>query len=132
MRASKQKNLEAAGWKVASTAEFLGLSDAEEILVTMKVALAKRVRSMRQEKRITQLGLAKLIGSSQSRVTKLETADRSVSMELLIRSLVAMRATRAQIGKIMGTRSVQQKAPSKLAQYKCDQPSYGSSFKART
>jgi transcriptional regulator with XRE-family HTH domain len=59
---------------------------------------------MRQEKKITQQRLAKLIGSSQSRVAKLETADRSVSMELLIRSLLSMGATRAQVGTIVGTR----------------------------
>ncbi|MFC1757481.1 helix-turn-helix transcriptional regulator [Planctomycetota bacterium] len=106
MKASKKKKLEAAGWKVGSTAEFLELSDAEEMLVNMKVALAKRVKAMRQEKKITQQRLAKMIGSSQSRVAKLETADRSVSMELLIRSLLSMGATRAQIGTIMGTRNV--------------------------
>jgi predicted transcriptional regulator len=106
MKKSKQKKLEAAGWKVGSAAEFLELSEAEEMLVNMKVALAKRVKAMRQEKKITQQQLAKLIGSSQSRVAKLETADRSVSMELLIRSLSSMGATRAQIGAVVGTRSV--------------------------
>lgn len=106
MKISKQKKLEAAGWKVGSAAEFLELSEAEEMLVNMKVALAKRVKAMRQEKKITQQQLAKLIGSSQSRVAKLETADRSVSMELLIRSLSSMGATRAQIGAVVGTRNV--------------------------
>lgn len=104
MKTSKKKKLEAAGWKVGTTAEFLGLSDAEEMLVNMKVALAKQVKAMRQEKKMTQQRLAKLIGSSQSRIAKLETADRSVSMELLIRSLASMGATRAQIGTIVGTR----------------------------
>ena len=106
MKLSKQKKLEAAGWKIGSAADFLELSEAEEMLVNMKVALAKHVKAMRQEKKITQQQLAKLIGSSQSRVAKLETADRPVSMELLIRSLSSMGATRAQIGTIVGTRSV--------------------------
>ena len=105
MKASKKKKLEAAGWKVGSAADFLELSDAEEMLVNMKVALAKKVKAMRQEKKITQQRLAKLIGSSQSRVAKLETADRSVSMELLIRSLLSMGATRAQVGTIVGMRN---------------------------
>ena len=113
MKASKQKTLEAAGWKVGSTAEFLGLSDAEEMLVNIKVALAKQVRAMRQEKKITQQSLAKLIGSSQSRVAKLETADRAVSLELLIRSLIAMGATRTQIGEIIGTRGNQRQSTMK-------------------
>lgn len=105
MKVSKKKKLEAAGWKVGSTAEFLELSDAEAMLVNIKVALAKKVRAMRQERKITQQQLAKLIGSSQSRVAKLEIADRSVSMELLIRSLLSMGATRKQIGAIVGARS---------------------------
>ncbi len=113
MKASKKKKLEAAGWKVGSTAEFLELSDAEEMLVNMKVALAKKVKAMRQEKKITQQRLAKLIGSSQSRIAKLETADRSVSMELLIRSLLSMGATRAQVGSIVGTRKTKKVAKTK-------------------
>lgn len=113
MKASKKKKLEAAGWKVGTTAEFLGLSDAEEMLVNMKIALAKQVKAMRQEKGITQQRLAKLIGSSQSRIAKLETADRSVSIELLIRSLASMGATRAQIGTVMGSRLP--KKPKKVA-----------------
>lgn len=113
MKASKKKKLEAAGWKVGSAAEFLELSDAEAMLVEMKVALAKNVKAMRQKKKITQQGLAKLMGSSQSRVAKLETADRSVSMDLLIRSLLSMGATQAQIGAIVSSRTRDKKAKKK-------------------
>lgn len=103
MKVSKRKKLEAAGWKVGSASEFLELIDAEAMLVNMKLALAKKVKELRQSQRVTQNDLAKLIGSSQSRVAKLETADRSVSMELLVRSLVTLGASRAQIGQIVGT-----------------------------
>ena len=64
MKMSKKKKLEAAGWKVGSAAEFLELSDAEAMLVNMKVALAKQVKVLRKKKKITQQRLAKLIGSS--------------------------------------------------------------------
>ena len=47
MRASKQKKLEASGWKIGSASEFLELSDAEEMLVSMKLALAEKVKAMR-------------------------------------------------------------------------------------
>ena len=109
MKASKRKKLEAAGWKVGSASAFLELSDAEEMLVNMKLALAANVRTMRQEKSITQEELAKRIGSSQSRIAKMEVADRSVSMELFVRSLAALGASRTQIGKIVGTRSATRK-----------------------
>ncbi len=110
MKASKQKQLEATGWSVGSASEFLELSDAEEMLVNMKLALARKVKEMRLKKKLTQQALARLIGSSQSRVAKLEVADRSVSMELLVRSLVTMGATRAQVGRIVGTQVVQPKS----------------------
>jgi DNA-binding transcriptional regulator YiaG len=114
MIASKRKKLEAAGWKLGSASEFLELSDAEAMLVNMKLALATTVRQLRQSKKITQNEFARLIGSSQSRVAKLEAADRSVSMELLVKSLATLGVSRAQIGKIVGTKaSAQKKSASK-------------------
>ncbi len=109
MKASKRKKLGAAGWKVGSASEFLELSDAEEMLVNMKLALAANVKTMRQRKKMTQQELAKRIGSSQSRVAKMEVADGSVSMEFFVRSLAAIGASRTQIGKIVGTRVVKRK-----------------------
>jgi DNA-binding transcriptional regulator YiaG len=111
MKTSKRKKLEAAGWKVGSTAEFLELSDAEEMLVNMKLALAANVKSMRQRQNLTQQQLARRIGSSQSRVAKMEVADPSVSMELLVRSLAALGASRTQIGRIVGARVGNQNRP---------------------
>jgi predicted XRE-type DNA-binding protein len=104
MKTSKRQKLEAAGWQVGSASDFLELSEAEEMLVDMKLAMATTVRQLRQSKHMTQIELAELIGSSQSRVAKLETADGSVSMELLVRSLATLGASRAQIGKIVGAR----------------------------
>ncbi|NIO40603.1 MAG: helix-turn-helix domain-containing protein [Burkholderiales bacterium] len=104
MKTSKRKKLEAAGWKVGSAAEFLKLTEAEEMLVNMKLALAASVKARRQELKLTQQELAQRIGSSQSRVAKMEVADPSVSMELLVRSLASLGASPTQIGKIIGTR----------------------------
>ena len=104
MKTSKHKKLEAAGWQVGSTADFLELSEAEEMLVNMKLALAAEVKALRIQLKLTQHDLAKRIGSSQSRVAKIEVADRTVSFDLLVRSLAALGASRAHIGKIVGTR----------------------------
>jgi len=104
MKAAKQKKLEAAGWKAGSAADFLELSEAEEMLVNMKLALATEVKTRRKQLNITQQDLAKRIGSSQSRVAKIEVADRTVSLDLLVRSLASLGASRSQIGKIVGTR----------------------------
>ncbi len=106
MRASKRTRLEEAGWKVGTTSEFLGLTDEEEMLVNMKLALAAKVKQRRQQLKVTQQELAKRLGSSQSRVAKVETADKSVSIELLIRSLASLGASRAEIGRVIGTQVV--------------------------
>ena len=116
MKTSKQKKLEAAGWKVGSASDFLELTDAEEMLVNIKLSLASKVKELRIKRKITQQQFAKLLGSSQSRIAKLEKADRSVSVELLMRSLVTLGASRSQIGKIVGTRRTavrKQRLPSK-------------------
>jgi transcriptional regulator with XRE-family HTH domain len=102
MNPSKRRRLEADGWKIGSAAEFLHLSPEEELLVEMKLALASQLRSRRQRLKITQQQLAKQIGSSQSRVAKIEKADKSVSMDLLVSSLASLGASRAEIGGIIG------------------------------
>jgi hypothetical protein len=105
MKRSKRERLDAAGWRVGTAAEFLGLSAEESAFVEMKLALADGVRRRRQAKRLTQVQLAKRIGSSQSRVAKMETADRTVSIDLLVRTLLAMGASRAEVARVIRTRS---------------------------
>ena len=98
MDKAKRKRLEAHGWKVGSAAEFLGLTPEEETLIEIRLALAKSLRERRQE-RMTQAQLAKKLGSSQPRVAKAEGGDASVSMELLVRAMLATGATPREIGK---------------------------------
>lgn len=105
MNASKRKKLEAAGWKVGSSADFLELSDAEAVLVAVKLKLATKVKQLRERKKMTQTELANLVGSSQSRVAKIESADRTVSLDLLVRTLAALGATQAEIGKMISAKA---------------------------
>src|SRR5688572_26320963 len=92
MDTGKRRRLEAAGWKVGSASDFLKLSEEEETLVELKVALGSSLRRQRARKRISQTALAKQLGSSQSRVAKMEAGDASVSLDLQIRALVALGA----------------------------------------
>jgi transcriptional regulator with XRE-family HTH domain len=109
MKESQRKKLEADGWRVGSTSEFLSLSAEEEVLVAMKLALAANVKARRHVLKMTQQQLAKRIGSSQSRVAKIEVADKSVSMELLIRSLASLGASPKEIGEVIGATSTVRK-----------------------
>jgi ribosome-binding protein aMBF1 (putative translation factor) len=105
MRKSKQKRLEAAGWRVGTAADFLGLSEEEEAFVEMKLSLAAGVRRRRKAKRLSQTALARKIGSSQSRVAKMEAADPTVSIDLLVRTLLAMGASRSEVARVIARRS---------------------------
>jgi predicted XRE-type DNA-binding protein len=111
MNAAKKKRLETRGWKVSTTAEFLDLTPEEEAFVELRLKLADAVRRLRREKRLTQVEFARLLGSSQSRVAKLEAAENSVSLDLLIRSLLALGATTRDLAKVIGTPAVPRPNP---------------------
>lgn len=101
MDARKKSRLESAGWTVGDSADFLGLTPMERELVAMRVALGRSLKAQRQKKRLTQSALAKLLGSSQSRVAKMEGGDASVSLDLLIQGLLALDATRKDVAKVL-------------------------------
>jgi len=99
MRKDKRQRLEAAGWKVGSAQEFLGLTNEEATLVAVRAELARVLKEARIERHWTQSQLAELLGSSQSRVAKMEAADKSVSIDLMVRSLIVSGASGAKIGE---------------------------------
>lgn len=104
MHSAKRKKLESAGWKTGSAAEFLGLTPAEEAYIELCARLAGGVRDRRLHRNLTQVQLAKMLGSSQSRVAKMEAGDPSVSMDLMVRSLLALGATPGDLARIIAPR----------------------------
>ncbi len=100
--ASKQTRLEGAGWRVGTVDEFLGLSKQESALVEVKLRLARRLRALRVQRELSQVAVAKLARSSQSRVAKMETGDATVSIDLLVRSLLAIGASPKDIARAIG------------------------------
>jgi len=101
MEKKKRERLLAAGWKVSTAAEFLDLSPEEEALVEARIALTRRIRSVREERGMTQVQVARLIGSSQSRVAKMEAADRTVSIDMMMRTLFRLGQTPRQVGRAL-------------------------------
>ena len=97
MKKARQKELEAAGWRVGSAAEFLDLDAVEQALVELRLGFGKRLRDRRLRSGLTQTQVAQRIGSSQSRVAKMEAADASVSLDLMIRALLALEAKPSEI-----------------------------------
>jgi predicted XRE-type DNA-binding protein len=102
MEQVKRQRLQARGWKVGTVQDFLELSDEEALLVDIKARLAVALSQLRQKRRLTQIDLARLLRSSQSRVAKMEAGDRSVSLDLLVRSLLTLGTTRQELAKVIG------------------------------
>jgi len=102
MQKRKRKALESDGWKVGTAQEFLGLSDDEAALIDLKLALGRAVRTRRVRKRLSQADVAARIRSSQSRVAKMEAGDATVSIDLLVRTLLALGASRKELGRRLG------------------------------
>ena len=97
MNKNKQKKLESKGWKVGNVQDFLALSPEEAAYIELKLSLAKNLLKRRRLLRLTQSALARRLKSSQSRIAKMESGDPSVSVDLLIRSLLALGLPRQSI-----------------------------------
>jgi DNA-binding XRE family transcriptional regulator len=104
MKKAKRERLEASGWKVGTVAEFLNLTPEESALIEIKLALSRSLRERRM-KRMTQAQLAEKIQSSQSRIAKAENGHSSVSLELLVRAMLATGASPKEIGKAIANDS---------------------------
>jgi len=102
-KSTKQLQLEAKGWKVGSVEEFLELTPEEASYIELKLALSGSLRTYRKQRQLTQMDLAKLLKSSQSRVAKMEAGDPSVSLDLLVRSLLAMGASREALAQMIAS-----------------------------
>lgn len=121
MKREKKAKLRAAGWSVGDAGDFLGLTDEERAFVETKLALAEGVRQRRTLRKLSQAELARRLGSSQSRVAKMEAADPSVSVDLMVRSLFRLGASRTEVARIIRKRGAEshrarERQPSSLGQ----------------
>jgi predicted XRE-type DNA-binding protein len=89
------------GWQVGTVSEFLDLTPEEAILIEIKLALSRALKERRQQ-RMTQAELAEKMHSSQPRIAKAENGDASVSIELLLRAILATGASPQEIGQVIG------------------------------
>jgi len=103
MRKDKRERLEAKGWKVGSVDEFLELSPEEAAYIEMKLRLSENLRLRRKRRKLSQTAFAAMIKSSQSRVAKMEGADPSVSIDLMVRSLLALGASPEDLANVISS-----------------------------
>ncbi len=112
MNQRRRTRLEDAGWKVGSAAELMELTEAEAALVEAKVALGDAVRALRQRGGLSQRALAARMGSSQSRVAKLEGRHPEISIDLQLRAVfVAHPAARRDFNRLVARWSAEARRP---------------------
>lgn len=99
MNLAKKRRLAAVGWKETRVKEFLNLSDADAQYIETKLALSRRLRVFRQKRHLTQTKAATILNTSQSRLARMEAGDPSVSLDLLVRGLFALGATREDLAE---------------------------------
>ncbi len=99
MNRAKRAKLEGKGWKFGAADKFLGLSAEEVAYIELKLALSDKLKAKRMSKKLTQAGFAQIISSSQSRVAKMEAGDPAVSIDLLIKSLLALGVSKRELGR---------------------------------
>jgi len=102
MNKAKRAKLKAKGWRVGTVEDFLALTPEESSYIELKLKLADGVTRKRKDQDLTQVQLAKRIHSSQSRVAKMEAGDPSVSIDLLVKSLLALGSSPTDLARLIG------------------------------
>ena len=103
MRKDKRERLAKKGWRFGSANEFLELTPEESAYLDLKIKLSADLKRLRTERKLTQIELAKIIHSSQSRVAKMEVGDPTVSLDLIIRSLLALGASNKELARTISS-----------------------------
>ena len=101
MDEEKKHRLKEHGWIETTVQDFLELTPEEAAYIELKLLLSRNLRERREKLNMSQVVLAKKIESSQSRISKMEAGDPSVSIDLLIRSLLSLGVTPAELGNII-------------------------------
>jgi transcriptional regulator with XRE-family HTH domain len=101
MDLKKKKRLEADGWIVGSVEDLLDLSPLQLAYVDLTIYLGEEIKGLRKINGLTQTALANLMGSSQSRVAKLEKGDPSVSFDLMLRAFLHLGVPPKMLGLLI-------------------------------
>jgi ribosome-binding protein aMBF1 (putative translation factor) len=99
MDKQKQKELEEKGFRVGSAADFLDLTPEEESYIEIRLDISNLIKNQRTKRGWTQKQLARAMGSSQSRIAKMEAGEPSTSLDLMIKALLRLGISKQEIGK---------------------------------
>ena len=101
MDTKKRKQLEAAGYRITDSAEWLELTPQEQAIVNMRVNFALEIERVRKASNITQQKLAEKIGTRQSGVARMLNNPTTATIDSLIRTLLALGASPKRIAALI-------------------------------
>ena len=90
-----------AGFIETTVQELFGLTSEENELVETRIALARLIKQLRRDSRMSQAAIAKRIGSDQARIARAEKNDPGISIELMLRVAYALGAKRQQVAEAL-------------------------------
>jgi predicted XRE-type DNA-binding protein len=95
----KKARIKAMGGRVTTVEEWLDLSPEEVAIIDMKIRLGEELKALRRKKRISQEKAAKLLQTSQGRVSKMEKGQ--ASLDQLAKSLLVMGESKKGLGRVI-------------------------------
>ena len=90
-------------WVETDVEELLDLSAQDLVIVEFRAALAGALQQARGRQRLTREKAAKVIGTSQAQVARMEAGQSSITIDRLIKALTALGVPRPTILKALNS-----------------------------
>ena len=97
LSAKKKARIKALGGRVTTVEEWLDLSPEEISVIDMKIRLGEEIKARRRQKRLSQDRVARILNTSQGRVSKLEKGQ--ATLDQLTRSLLALGGSKKEVAR---------------------------------
>ena len=93
----KKARIRTMGGRVTTVEEWLDLTQEEVAVIDMKIRLGEQLRTRRRKKKLSQGRVAKILNTSQGRVSKLEKGQ--ATLDQLARSVLALGGSPKEVGR---------------------------------
>ena len=93
----KTARVEAMGGRVTTVEEWLDLSPEEVAVIDMKIRLGEELKARRRKKKLSQKRVARILKTSQGRVSKLEKGQ--ATLDQLARSVLLLGGSTKEVGR---------------------------------
>jgi predicted XRE-type DNA-binding protein len=97
LSAEKKARIKAMGGRVTTVEEWLDLTPEEVAVIDMKIRLGEQLKAQRRRKRLSQERVAKILQTSQGRVSKLEKGQ--ATLDQLARSVLALGGSTKEVAR---------------------------------